>query len=257
MLQENSFAMANLILRKIQIRRIPTAQFFLCNILKVVVSSAAEAELGGLFLNCKEAACIRTTLEELGHPQPATPVQTDNSTAVGIVHDSIKQKRSKAMDMRFFWVRDRSKQGHYNVYWRSGKGNKADYYTKAHPVAHHRNVRPFYVFDKDNPEPYFDPNVNYYAPLDTDDDDDTVATAPETDSENESDTENQTVVASNCSQSTRPTRSAGEGVLVPRAKARPARARSRAPSTRPVPGPIVPAHLVLIILDSSQFITTQ
>eukprot|EP00956_Cyclotella_meneghiniana_P014503 scaffold21710_cov36-Cyclotella_meneghiniana.AAC.1 len=44
-----------------------------CGILKFVVASAAEAELGGLFLNCKEGKIQRLILEELGHPQPPTP----------------------------------------------------------------------------------------------------------------------------------------------------------------------------------------
>ena len=82
-----------------------------CSILRTVVSSAAEAELAALFYNCKEACAIRTTLEELGHQQPATPVRTDNTTASGIANDTVKQKRSKAIDMRYYWVRDRTKQG--------------------------------------------------------------------------------------------------------------------------------------------------
>jgi hypothetical protein len=44
------------------------------------MSSAAEAEIWSLFLNEKEATVLRTTLEELGHPQPPTPLQTDNTT---------------------------------------------------------------------------------------------------------------------------------------------------------------------------------
>jgi len=40
-------------------------------------------------------------LEELGHKQPPTPIVTDNLTAKGIANDDIRQKRSKAIDMRF------------------------------------------------------------------------------------------------------------------------------------------------------------
>ena len=50
-------------------------------IIRAVMSSAAEAELGALFINAKLAIAIRHTLEELGHPQPQTPIQTDNKTA--------------------------------------------------------------------------------------------------------------------------------------------------------------------------------
>jgi hypothetical protein len=45
------------------------AFFTLCSILRFVVASAAEAELGALFLNCKQAAIFRVTLEEMGHPR--------------------------------------------------------------------------------------------------------------------------------------------------------------------------------------------
>lgn len=43
-------------------------------VMKAVMSSAAEAELGALFINAKTAVPMRKILEELGHPQPATPV---------------------------------------------------------------------------------------------------------------------------------------------------------------------------------------
>ena len=78
----------------------------LCQILKVVAASAAEAELGALFLNTKEAKVIRITLEELGHPQPPTPIHIDNTTTVGIVNNTIKRQKSRAMEMRYFWLLD-------------------------------------------------------------------------------------------------------------------------------------------------------
>ena len=71
------------------------------------MASAIEAELGALFLNCREAVPIRITLEEMGHSQPPTPVQVDNSTALRIATGAINQCKSKAMDMRFYWIRDR------------------------------------------------------------------------------------------------------------------------------------------------------
>ena len=50
------------------------------SILRFVVALAAEAELGGLFHNGKEAKILRLTLQELGHPQPPTPIHCDNKT---------------------------------------------------------------------------------------------------------------------------------------------------------------------------------
>jgi hypothetical protein len=122
-----------------------------CVILKVVVSSAAEAELGALFHNGKEAAAIRTTLHDLGHPQPPTPIQTDNSCAAGIANGTVKQRRSKAIDMRFYWVRDRVAQRQFVVHWRQGADNLADYFTKHHSPAHHRLMRARYLLDLHRP----------------------------------------------------------------------------------------------------------
>ena len=116
-----------------------------CHILRNVMASAAEAEVGALFYNGQEAVPIRTTLEELGHPQPPTPMQTDNSTAAGFANGTIKQKRSKAMDMRFYWIKDRVRQGHYLVYWRPGSENLGDYHTKHHGPSHHQKMRPVYL----------------------------------------------------------------------------------------------------------------
>eukprot|EP00957_Ditylum_brightwellii_P099897 7612312-Ditylum_brightwellii.AAC.1 len=79
----------------------------MCN----VMASAAEAELGALFKNAKEAVVLRTTLQELGHQQPATPIQVDNSVTHEIVNSDIQQQKSKAIDMRFYWVKDKVKQG--------------------------------------------------------------------------------------------------------------------------------------------------
>ena len=54
-------------------------------ITKAVMSSAAEAELGALYINSRKAVPMRHLLNEMGHPQPPTPIQTDNSTALGVV----------------------------------------------------------------------------------------------------------------------------------------------------------------------------
>jgi hypothetical protein len=77
------------------------AILIIITILKHVMSSAAETEIGSVFLNGKEATMLRTTLEEMGHPQPTTPLQTDNTTAMGYINDTIKQRRTRAMDMHF------------------------------------------------------------------------------------------------------------------------------------------------------------
>ena len=79
-------------------------------IIDAVMSSVQEAETGAGFYNAKELLPLRQTLEELGHPQGPTPLQFDNHSATQILKNEVSQKRSKAMDMRYYWLRDRAKQ---------------------------------------------------------------------------------------------------------------------------------------------------
>ena len=71
-------------------------------IFKFVVVSAAEAELGTLFLNTQEGKVLRIDLHELGHKQPPIPMHCDNVTATGIINDTIKKQQSRSIEMRFF-----------------------------------------------------------------------------------------------------------------------------------------------------------
>jgi hypothetical protein len=123
------------------------AVHILCSIMRQVLSSATEAEVAGLFYNARECCPLRHTLEALGHPQPPTDIQTDNEVADGIVNDRVKQRRSKAIDMRFYWIRDRVRQGQFRIHWKKGADNLGDYWTKHHPVAHHRVVRKVYFHE--------------------------------------------------------------------------------------------------------------
>jgi hypothetical protein len=61
-------------------------------IIKAVMSSTAEAKIGALYINCKEAIPARHALEFLGHKQPPTPMQTDNTTALGVVNNNVMKK---------------------------------------------------------------------------------------------------------------------------------------------------------------------
>ena len=120
-----------------------------CKTLKHVVASAAEAETGGIFVNGQIILQLRQTLHALGHPQPPTPLKTDNSTAYKFVHDEMKQKMSKSWDMRFNWLRDKvTIQKLLQIYWEKGSKNWADYFTKHHPPAHHKKTRPSYIIDR-------------------------------------------------------------------------------------------------------------
>jgi hypothetical protein len=123
----------------------------IASICKFVVASAAEAELGALFYNCQDSTILRLTLNELGHPQPPTPVSCDNSTAVSIANNTVKKQRSRAMEKNFFWTTDQVALGNFNVTWHPGQENLADYFTKHFDAKHHQTVRPYYLHMHNSP----------------------------------------------------------------------------------------------------------
>ena len=106
-----------------------------------ILASAMESELGALFVNCQRGAATRTALIEMGHAQPPTPEVKDSATGDGFFNDNIRQRRSRAIDMHFYWVRYRVRQGQFLVYSMAGEHNLADYFTKHYPTSHHRSQR--------------------------------------------------------------------------------------------------------------------
>jgi hypothetical protein len=98
-----------------------------------------------LLMPNKEAIIVHTILAKIGHPQPATPMQVDNSTTNGILNGTIKQKRSCTMLMFFYWMRDRTKQGQFHVFWAPGSDKLANYFTKHHSLRYHCLMHPSYL----------------------------------------------------------------------------------------------------------------
>ena len=116
-----------------------------CQVLKHVVSSAAEAETSGIFVNIQTAISIRRILEALGHPQHIIPVKTDNSTAAAFSNSTLKEKKSKAWDMRLYWIKDRVNNKEFHIYWEAGAKNFGDYFTKHFSPTYHQTIRPTYI----------------------------------------------------------------------------------------------------------------
>ena len=119
-------------------------------ILRFVVASAAEAELGALYHNCQTGIIFRLTLTDMGHPQSNTPVHCGNATAVGIANNTIKGQCSGSMEMRFVWVRDKIAQEMYNLKWHPQE-NLANYQRKHRIGSHHAAVCPWYLHMKNCP----------------------------------------------------------------------------------------------------------
>ena len=109
-------------------------------IIKYIVISASEAELEGLFNTSRIGKIIHLALIELGHPQPLTPLYTDNYTAAVIINHTVKQWRSLAMDIHYFCIVDQVHQYIFVVKWAPGLENVGDCHTK------HTYVIPLYFY---------------------------------------------------------------------------------------------------------------
>ena len=72
----------------IQIIKAPI--MIIATILTMVIGSAAEAEVAAIYHCAQELVPLREACIKLGHPQPATPMRTDNSTADGIMNGTVK-----------------------------------------------------------------------------------------------------------------------------------------------------------------------
>ena len=104
-----------------------------------------DLEYAALFIAAQEAVNLRNVLKDLGYPQAPTDILCDNACAVGLATNTVKQRRSKSIDMRFHWIRDRIEQNQFTVSWRKGALNLADFFTKILPVATHKLLMPLLV----------------------------------------------------------------------------------------------------------------
>ena len=84
----------------------------------------------------------------MAHPQPKTPAITDNKTAEGLSNKTMVPNKAKTYDMRFNWLKCRQAQEQFDLIWRPGKVNKADYHSKVHPIKHYMSKRKDYALDK-------------------------------------------------------------------------------------------------------------
>jgi hypothetical protein len=114
-------------------------------VIECVVASVGEAEYAALFKVAQICENIRSSCTDIGYPQQPTTLICDNTCAVGIANDTCKIKRLKAIDMRFHWVRDRVRMGHFVVTWKPGNVNLADFFTKPLAVYKHVACRHLYV----------------------------------------------------------------------------------------------------------------
>ena len=114
-------------------------------VIKFVMTSAAEAELAALYTTSQKLVPMRQTLTEMGWPQPPTSTQTDNTTAEDVVNNKIVTKKLKSMDLKLHWLRCWEAQKQSRLYWYKGPNNWGDYHTKQHPPVYHEAKCPLFA----------------------------------------------------------------------------------------------------------------
>ena len=110
-----------------------------------IMDSEAEDKYGTIFVNAQTSVPIRTAITAMGWKQGSTAIQVYNYTAVGITTKEFRQKKSKAMDMCFYWIKDIIEQWKFRVFWRPSPENLGDCHSKYHPPEHHIAVRYKYL----------------------------------------------------------------------------------------------------------------
>ena len=71
----------------------------IAHIIRHVMTSATKAKLAPLYIMAREAVYICIIIEEMGHAQPPTPLQTDTAMAEAVTNGKVQPKRSKVMGM--------------------------------------------------------------------------------------------------------------------------------------------------------------
>ncbi len=88
----------------------------------------------------REAVYIRIILEELGHKQPPTPLQTDNAKADAVINGKIQPKRTKTRSRMSTTIQDiletRQNELHRLLYKTSSRITSQEH-TKRIPHANH------------------------------------------------------------------------------------------------------------------------
>ena len=125
-----------------------------CQRIPVVVASVAEAEYAAAFGGGQVLVELTLTLTNLGHPQQSPPLLfVDNECAIGLATSSVRPKKSKSIDMRLDWIRERAGQNFFRLVFLPGLINPADFFTKILPIYRHISALPFLHGTPHHPQP--------------------------------------------------------------------------------------------------------
>jgi hypothetical protein len=92
-----------------------------CQRIPVVVASVAETEYAAAFDGRQVLVELTLTLTNLGDPQQSLPLLfVDNECAIGLATFSVRPKKSKSIDMRLDWIKERAGQNFFRLVFLPG-----------------------------------------------------------------------------------------------------------------------------------------
>lgn len=115
------------------------------SMMPTVPSGTTEADYASACINAQHGVWLRTVLAALGYEQPATILRCSNQGTVDIANEVFKDRKNKAFDARYNWIRIRIRQGHFDVQWAKGEDNIAMALTKTLPVQKYKQHVPVLV----------------------------------------------------------------------------------------------------------------
>ena len=99
--------------------------------LKSNAQSSAEAERLATGDNTPDAIYIRNYLTQQGYDLPPATIYQDNEAAIKLCENGLaSSKRSRHIDIRYFFIQDRVKVGDIQIQYLSTKDVIADFLTK-------------------------------------------------------------------------------------------------------------------------------
>ena len=96
--------------------------------------STTEAEYIAASCATREAVWIRQLLQDIKEPlEGSTPLFIDNQSTIKLIHNVEFHKRTKHVDIRYHYIREKLISGDIDVYYVCSKNQLADILTKAIP----------------------------------------------------------------------------------------------------------------------------
>jgi len=98
---------------------------------KTVAHSSTEAEYMAMSDCSRQVMWIQSLLRELGFSESRTPICGDNQGSIFIASNPVQEHRTKHIDIRYHYIRERVEEGDVELFFIPGTDNPADLLTKA------------------------------------------------------------------------------------------------------------------------------